>query len=160
MSIIDKILEVFLGDKNAKDVKELQKYVKEANEVLESMKSLSNDELRNKTVEFKAKLKEATAQYNAQIDELKKEIESIEDYDEKEVLYNKIDDINKQAYKVEEKILTDILPEAFAVMRETGRRFAENNEVVVAVTEFDRQVAQRKVNVVIDEEKGLSLIHI
>ncbi|ADX68380.1 preprotein translocase subunit SecA [Weeksella virosa] len=157
MSIIDKILEVFLGDKNAKDVKELQKYVKEANEVLESMKSLSNDELRNKTVEFKAKLKEATAQYNAQIDELKKEIESIEDYDEKEVLYNKIDDINKQAYKVEEKILTDILPEAFAVMRETGRRFAENNEVVVAVTEFDRQVAQRKVNVVIDEEKGQSI---
>ena len=157
MSIIDKILEVFLGDKNAKDVKELQKYVKEANEVLESMKSLSNDELRNKTVEFKAKLKEATAQYNAQIDELKKEIESIEDFDEKEVLYNKIDDINKQAYKVEEKILTDILPEAFAVMRETGRRFSENTEVTVAVTDFDRQVAQRKANVVIDEEKGQSI---
>ncbi len=157
MNIIDKILKGFLGDKNAKDVKELQKYVNHANDLLETMKSLSHDDLRNKTIEFKAKLKEATAEFNSQIDQIKQEVETIEDFDQKEVLYKKIDEINKQAYKEEEKILLEILPEAFAVMRETGRRFAENNELVVNATEFDVQVASKKGNVQIDTANNKSI---
>ncbi|WP_068598224.1 preprotein translocase subunit SecA [Vaginella massiliensis] len=157
MSILDKILKGFLGDKNAKDVKELQKYVDRANATYESLKTLSHDELRNKTVEFKNKIQEATADYRAQIEQLKKEVEEIEDFDQKEVLYNKIDEINKQSYKVEEKVLAEILPEAFAVMRDTGRRFSENKEIVVSLTEFDKQVASRKTNVQIDEANGKSI---
>jgi len=143
MSILTKILQGFLGDKNAKDVKELQKYVDAANEAGQNFGSLSIDELRNKTLDFKLKLVEATKEFKSQISELKAEVEQTEDFGAKEELYSRIDKINKQAYEVEEKILLEILPEAFAVMRETGKRFTENETLEVTASDFDRVLVNR-----------------
>ncbi|MFV0163044.1 preprotein translocase subunit SecA [Empedobacter falsenii] len=143
MNILNKILQGFLGDKNAKDVKELQKYVDLANQAGQSFGSLTIDELREKTTGFKNQLVEATKELKAQIDELKKKVEETEDFGEKEDLYAQIDKINKQAYEIEEKILLEILPEAFAVMRETGKRFTENETLEVTASDFDRTLVNR-----------------
>lgn len=143
MNILTKILQGFLGDKNAKDVKELQKYVDSANLAGQSLGSLTIDQLRAKTSEFKIKLTEATKDFKAEIEELKKQVEETEDFSIKEELYVKIDRLNKQAYEVEEKILLEILPEAFAVMRETGKRFTENETLEVTASDFDRELVNR-----------------
>ncbi|WP_313386464.1 preprotein translocase subunit SecA [Chishuiella sp.] len=143
MNILTKILQGFLGDKNAKDVKELQKYVDSANLAGQSLGSLTIDQLRAKTSEFKLKLSEATKDFKAEIEELKKQVEETEDFSIKEELYVKIDRLNKQAYEVEEKILLEILPEAFAVMRETGKRFTENETLEVTASDFDRELVNR-----------------
>ncbi|MGL5235470.1 MAG: preprotein translocase subunit SecA, partial [Empedobacter falsenii] len=143
MNILNKILQGFLGDKNAKDVKELRKYVDLANEAGQNLSSLSIDELRGQTLEFKAKLADATKDFKTQIEELKKQVEETEDFGVKEDLYAKIDKINKEAYEVEEKILLEILPEAFAVMRETGKRFTENETLEVTASEFDKVLVNR-----------------
>ena len=143
MNILNKILQGFLGDKNAKDVKELRKYVDLANEAGQKLSSLTIDELRGKTDGFKAQLVEATKDLKAQIEELKKQVEETEDFGVKEDLYAKIDKINKEAYEIEEKILLEILPEAFAVMRETGKRFTENETLEVTASEFDKVLVNR-----------------
>ena len=143
MNILNKILQGFLGDKNAKDVKELRKYVDLANEAGQKLSSLTIDELREKTDGFKAQLVEATKDLKAQIEELKKQVEETEDFGVKEDLYAKIDKINKEAYEIEEKILLEILPEAFAVMRETGKRFTENESLEVTASEFDKVLVNR-----------------
>ena len=143
MNILNKILQGFLGDKNAKDVKELQKYVDLANQAGQSLGSLTIDELREKTTNFKTKLVEATKDLKTQIDELKLKVEETEDFGEKEDLYTQIDKINKQAYEIEEKILLEILPEAFAVMRETGKRFTENETLEVTASDFDKTLVNR-----------------
>ncbi|MFV0141250.1 MULTISPECIES: preprotein translocase subunit SecA [Empedobacter] len=143
MNILNKILQGFLGDKNAKDVKELRKYVDLANEAGQKLSSLSIDELRGQTLEFKAKLADATKDFKTQIEELKKQVEETEDFGVKEDLYAKIDKINKEAYEVEEKILLEILPDAFAVMRETGKRFTENETLEVTASEFDKVLVNR-----------------
>lgn len=143
MNILNKILQGFLGDKNAKDVKELRKYVDLANEAGQKLSSLSIDELRGQTLEFKAKLADATKDFKTQIEELKKQVEETEDFGVKEDLYAKIDKINKEAYEIEEKILLEILPEAFAVMRETGKRFTENEILEVTASEFDKVLVNR-----------------
>ncbi|WP_291099821.1 MULTISPECIES: preprotein translocase subunit SecA [unclassified Empedobacter] len=143
MNILNKILQGFLGDKNAKDVKELRKYVDLANEAGQKLSSLTIDELRGKTDGFKAQLVEATKDLKTQIEELKKQVEETEDFGVKEDLYAKIDKINKEAYEVEEKILLEILPEAFAVMRETGKRFTENETLEVTASEFDKVLVNR-----------------
>ena len=143
MNILNKILQGFLGDKNAKDVKELRKYVDLANEAGQKLSSLTIDELREKTDGFKAQLVEATKDLKAQIEELKKQVEETEDFGVKEDLYAKIDKINKEAYEIEEKILLEILPEAFAVMRETGKRFTENEILEVTASEFDKVLVNR-----------------
>ena len=143
MNILNKILQGFLGDKNAKDVKELQKYVDLANEAGQKLSSLTIDELRGKTLGFKEKLAEATKDFKSQIENLKNQVEETEDFGVKEDLYTQIDKINKDAYEVEEKILLEILPEAFAVMRETGKRFSENETIEVTASDFDKVLVSR-----------------
>lgn len=141
MSIIDSILKGFLGDKNKKDVKELQRYVEKVLEAEKEIEKLSLDGLRAKTVEFKGKIAEATKTQRDEIESLKQTIEETPGFDEKEVIYEQIDRINKEAYEIEEKILLEILPEAFAVMRQTAKYFAENPEMTVIATPFDRELA-------------------
>src|SRR5690625_135085 len=143
-SIIEKILKGFLGDKNKKDVKELQKYADRALEAEKTIETLSDDELRAKTVEFKEKLAEATKSQMQEIEELKRKAEVTENVDEKEDIYNKIDEINKAAYEIEEKILDEILPEAFAVVKETAKRFSKNPEIKVIASPFDRELSATK----------------
>lgn len=154
MSIIEKVLKGFLGDKNQKDVKELQKYAEKALQAEKQIENLSNDELRAKTAGFKAKLAEATSAQKAEIAELKTKAETTENFDDKEGIYEQIDKINKEAYEIEEKILMEILPEAFAVVKETAKRFKNNSEIEVTATPFDRELSALKSYVeVVGEEK-------
>lgn len=156
MSIVEKVLKGFLGDKNKKDVKELQKYVEKVHLAEKSISGLSNDELRAKTVEFKTKLKEAVQSQKDEIEKLKKEAEGIEDFDQKELVYEQIDKINKEAYEIEEGILNEILPEGFAVVRETARRFTANPEIEVTASTFDRELSGSKNYVeLIGEDKAV-----
>ena len=143
-NIIEKILKGFLGDKNKKDVKELHKYADKVLEAEKQIEKLSHDELRAKSDEFRAKLKKATLSQKQEIEELKQKIESIKDFEEKEILYDQIDTLNKDAYEIEEKILLDILTEAFAVLKQTAKRFAANSEIEVTATQFDRELSATK----------------
>ena len=142
MNIINKILQGFLGNKNEKDVKELRKYVDLANGFGPALEALTIDELRGKTVGFKKMLKDATVDFQKQIDDLKVKVDETEDFTQKEAIYADIDKLNKEAYQIEERILTEILPEAFAVLRETGKRFTNNAQLEVTATDFDRSLAQ------------------
>ncbi len=141
MDIINKILKGFLGDKNEKDIKEVKKITDKVLEAEKNIENLSIDELRAKTAEFKQKLKDATVEEDKKIADLKSQIETLEDIDEKEALFQQIDAINKDKYEVEEKILLDILPEAFAVVKETAKRFYNNETIEVTATPFDRELA-------------------
>ena len=157
MNIINKILQGFLGNKNEKDVKELRKYVDLANSFGPALEALTIDELRGKTLEFKKKLKDATVDFTAQINELKEKVEATENFAEKEAIYAEIDKINKDAYQIEEKILTEILPEAFAVLRETGRRFTNNEQLEVTAWDYDRQLAQNGVDYVTLKDENTAI---
>ena len=142
MGFLDKILKGFLGDKNEKDVRELRKYVDQILKAeQEKIERLSLDELRAKTTEFKNKIKEATKDQDAEIANLKSRVETIEDIDEKEEIFAQIDRLNKTKYEVEEKVLDEILPEAFAVIKETAKRFYNNEELLVSATPFDRELS-------------------
>jgi len=156
MSIIEKVLKGFLGDKNQKDVKELQKYADKALEAEKEIEQLSTDQLRTKTQEFKSKLADATKSQKDEIAELKTKAEATGNFDEKESIYEQIDKINKEAYEIEEKILLEILPEAFAVVKETAKRFVANPEIEVSVTPFDRELSATKSYVeLVGEDKAI-----
>lgn len=156
MSLIEKVLKGFLGDKNQKDVKELQKYAEKALQAEKEIENLSIDELRQKTEIFKAKIADATQEQKREIAELKSQADKIENFDEKESIYDQIDKINKDAYEIEEKILLEILPEAFAVVKETAKRFISNPQLEVTATLYDRELAGSKSYVeLINENQAL-----
>ncbi|MGZ3880445.1 MAG: preprotein translocase subunit SecA, partial [Flavisolibacter sp.] len=136
-SILSKF---FGGNKSEKDVKAIQPLVKQINEFYEQYNSLSNDELRNKTVEFRARitdhLKEiddAISQTNQKADEL-----PFDDLVGKDAIYQQVDILKKDRDKAIEDVLKEILPEAFAVVKETARRFKENTELVSTANQLDR----------------------
>ena len=155
MSFINSILKVFVGDKSQKDVKALQPYIKKILALEPSMNALSNDELRAKTVFFKEKIKQARAEKDAIIEKLKIEVEKTVDIDKKEDLYLEIDVLEKEAYTISEKTLMEILPEAFAVVKETAKRFKENTEVVVTATPQDRLFSGSKDYIKIDGDQAI-----
>ena len=157
MNIINKILQGFLGNKNEKDVKELRKYVDLANSFGPTLEALTIDELRARTTSFQKQLKDATVEFTSQINELKEKVEATSDYTEKEALYAQIDKINKEAYQIEEKILTEILPEAFAVLRETGKRFTNNEQLEVTASDYDKQLAQFGVDYVTLKDENTAI---
>ena len=144
MSFLNKVLKGFLGDKNLSDLKEVKKVVSKIKAVEGNVRQLSDDALRGKTAEFREKIKEATANITAQITQTREQIQNSTDIDEKEALFTKIDTLNKEAYQVEEKVLGEILPEAFALVKETAKRWAENGEIRVIATDWDRELAATK----------------
>jgi len=143
MKILDSILKTFVGDKKKKDLKILQPIVDEVHTFDKAVAALSNDELREKTLLFKQKIKDSVQSFNDQIADLESQIESVE-LDEKENLYNQIDKLNDEAYEISEKILTEIQAEAFAVMKETAKRFFNNEEIVATATPYDRELSDLK----------------
>ncbi|MGV9002739.1 preprotein translocase subunit SecA [Flavobacterium sp.] len=155
MSFIDSILKAFVGDKSQKDVKSIQPLVNKIRTFESSLMALSNDELRNKTAEFKQKIKEARADKDAKIASLKAEAESITDIDKKEDIYNEVDALEKEAYEISEKVLMDILPEAFGVVKETARRFKDNTTIEVTTSAKDRELSSTKPYITLDGEKTI-----
>ena len=144
MGFLDKILKGFLGNKNEKDVKELRGIVDKVLEEEQKLEPLSIDELRNKTAEFKAKIKEATKTQDDRITDLKNQVENLENIDEKDAIFSEIDTLNKEKYEIEEKVLEEILPQAFAVIKETAKRFFHNESLEVTATPFDRELSGEK----------------
>lgn len=155
MSIVNNLLKLFVGDKTKKDLKSILPLVEATKSHETAFNQLSNDELRAKTVEFKSKIKAARAQFDQEIEDLKKAIETLEDIDERERLYNRIDALENEALGVTEEILLDLLPEAFATVKESARRFVQNTEIKVTASEFDRSLSGQKEYVRLSGEHAL-----
>ena len=155
MSFFNKILKSFLGDKNQRDLKEVGKVVAKIKKMEPVIQELTDDGLRQKTREFKEKIRTATADITQKIEEIREKINTIQNIDEKEALFSKIEELKKDSYKIEEKVLNEIHPEAFAVLKETGRRWAENKQIVVEATDWDRELALTKNFVEIDGNKAI-----
>ena len=143
ISIISKI---FGGSKSDKDVKKLQPIVTDINRNYNLLKPLSNDELRNKTQDFRLRIKEHLQDIDNQISDKKAEADqhTEEDIQSRETVYNEVDKLVKKRDEQIEEILRELLPEAFAVMKETARRFKENKELVSTATDLDREFAVDK----------------
>ncbi len=155
MSFINTVLKAFVGDKASKDVKALQPLVEKIKSHEAAMQALTHDELRQKTAGFRQAIHEGVADLQEQIEALKAEVGNSTDIDLNESLYGQIDDLEEQAYQRTEKILEDLLPEAFAVVKETARRFKENPEITVTASEFDREWSGRADYVSLDGEKAV-----
>ena len=155
MSFFNKILKSFLGDKNQRDLKEVGKVVAKIKKLEPVIQKLTDDGLRQKTREFKEKIRTATADITQKIEEIREKIKTVQNIDEKEALFSKIEELKKDSYKIEEKVLNEIHPEAFAVLKETGRRWAENKQIVVEATDRDRELALTKDFVEIDGDKAI-----
>ncbi|PST84732.1 preprotein translocase subunit SecA [Pedobacter yulinensis] len=151
-----EFLTKIFGSKSERDIKGIQPLVVKTNEEYAKLGSISNDELRHKTIEFKQRIAEFLTEIDQQISALRTEAENEAlDLQQKTSIYDQIDSLGKDRDKELEKVLLEILPEAFAVVKETARRFTENAQIEVTATEFDREIATRKDNVKIAGEKAL-----
>ncbi|UKM63620.1 preprotein translocase subunit SecA [Flavobacteriaceae bacterium GSB9] len=155
MSFLDSVLKMFVGDKSKQDVKALTPIVDKIKSFEAALEALSHDQLREKTNTFKAKIAEANKAIDEQIDKLLEEAENTEDIDEREDIYEQIDKLKDDAYKITEDVLNDILPEAFAVIKETAKRFVNNTAITVTANEFDRTLSGEKDYVVLDNDKAV-----
>jgi preprotein translocase subunit SecA len=155
--ILGKVLKTFLGSKTDRDYKELSPIVDEVAEVFVNYSSLSNDELRAKTIEFKSKIAEKTKANEDEVTSLKDKIENDAQLSivEKENIYAQIDELEKKTLELIEEILNEIKAEAFAVVKETARRFTENKSIEVTATQMDKDMAAERESVEIKDEKAI-----
>ena len=144
MSFLNSVLKVFVGDKSEKDVKGIKPLVEKVNAFEASLESLSHDELRAKTDEFKATIKENRKEIDEKIAALEAEVKASTDIDKNEDTYAEIDTLKEEGYKISENTLNNILPEAFAVVKETAKRFLNNSTITVSASEFDRELSGSK----------------
>jgi preprotein translocase subunit SecA len=155
MSILNSVLKVFVGDKSKQDVKAIMPIVKEIKLFEPKIATLSNDELRAKTDEFKSKIQSACAQHEEKIKQLREDINTISDIDQKEELYEEIDQLNDAIYSTTQDVLNAILPEAFAVVKETAKRFVQNTTIRVTANAFDREISGTQSYVTLDGDHAL-----
>ncbi|PQB03857.1 preprotein translocase subunit SecA [Aureitalea marina] len=155
MGILDNVLKVFVGDKSKKDIGEIQPLVKEIKKFEAEMASLSLDELRAKSDKFRQQIKDDQKELQQQIDDLNNQADELEDIDEKEAVYNQIDGLKDELYEIEKATLESILPEAFAVVKETAQRFKDNTTLEVTATPFDRELSGAKDYVTLDNENAI-----
>ncbi|MBA6152726.1 preprotein translocase subunit SecA [Gelidibacter maritimus] len=155
MSFLDSILKVFVGDKSKQDVKAIIPIVDQIKTYEKALEALSHDELRAKTEFFKSKIAEARKPFNDTIEKLQKDAEATEDIDEREDIYVEIDRIRDDIYEATEKVLNDILPEAFGVVKETAKRFVHNTSLTVTASTFDREISGSKDYVTLDDDKAI-----
>ncbi|MFK5972776.1 MAG: preprotein translocase subunit SecA [Flavobacteriaceae bacterium] len=155
MSFINSVLKAFVGDKSKKDVKELQPLVDKIKSFEGAMVALSHDELRKKTVDFKKRILDDCKEVNDKIAELQREVKTSTDIDKNEDIYAEIDTLKEEAYTVSENTLNDILPEAFAVIKETARRFVDNETMTVTASEYDRLLSGDKEYVTLNGDSAI-----
>jgi len=140
---IGKVFKGIFGTKYERDIKNYAPIVDEINENFEAYQSLSNDELRNKTLEFRSRIAEHLSEIDEEMISLQQEAETTDDLFEKEQIYDQIDALKEERDKELEVILKEIQPEAFAVVKETARRFKDNPEITVSATEQDCNLAAK-----------------
>ena len=148
-------LKKILGSKSEKDVKAIQPVLEASLALDPKIKALSNDELRQKTLEFRERIRTYIEPKEIEIAELRKKINSEDiDIEEKEHLYHDLDRLEKESYDMTQEVLNEIIPEAFAVIKDTARRFFENDYIEVTATQFDRDLAARRNSVEIVDDKA------
>jgi len=155
--MIGFISKIFGGSKSEKDVKSILPVVEKVNQHFASYASLSNDELRGKTAEFRQRIQnhlqpidEAIASTNSQADEL-----PFDDLEGKNRIYQQVDILKKDRDKAIEDVLKEIMPEAFAVVKETARRFKENTEIASTATQLDRDFSVSKNYITIQGDQAI-----
>jgi len=150
------LAKFFGGNKSEKDVKKIQHYVGEINAFFDSYQSISNDELRNKTQEFRKRIKDHLTEIDTEIADKNKAAEDLpfNDLMGKDAIYQQVDKLKKDRDKKIEEALLEILPEAFAVVKETARRFKENKEIISTATQLDRDLSVKKEYVTINGDQS------
>ena len=154
MSILNSILKVFLGDKAGKDLKKITPLVDTINDYYISLEKMSNDSLRDKTNSFKKKIFDNTLKTRDNIDELNEKIINESSFIEKEKLFQEVETLELELKNIKRNVLNEILPEAFAVVKETARRFVENTEIEVKATDFDKKISSTKSYIKVKSEKA------
>jgi len=151
-----KILKSLFGDKSSRDMKLIQPLVEKAKSFTPQVQAMSNDELRARTKQIQEQVQQSAREQKEKIAQLKSTIEDTP-IDERETIFNQIDKLEKEALEVYEKALDEVMFEVFAIVKETARRFAENEETVVTATLFDRELAAdpRKDFITIDGDKAI-----
>ena len=155
MSILNSIIKTFVGDKTKKDLKKITPLVSKINDYQKNFESLSNDQLREKTTQFKSLLSQENQSFSKNIESLEKQVVNTSDLDEKESIYKQIDREKEESQKNTDNILNSILPEAFAVVKETARRFVINKEMEVTASSYDRELSQFKSYVQLTGDKAI-----
>ncbi|MFK8045403.1 MAG: preprotein translocase subunit SecA [Crocinitomicaceae bacterium] len=151
------IFKKILGSKEKKDEKIFRPYIDKVNKEFAKLSGLTNDELRAKTTEFKSRINEYTKATEDEISSLKQKVEDSPamDFHEKDAIFNEVDKLALDVDEKIEEILEEILPEAFAVVKETARRFAENDSLEVTAQEFDKELANKKGHISINGDKAI-----
>ena len=153
MSILNSVIKIFVGDKQQKDLKILQPIVEKVTAFESSLSVLTNDQLRAKTIEFKEKIAVANKVFSDKIAALEKEALETE-IDRQEAIFSEIDSLKDESYEASEAILNEIMPEAFAVVKETAKRFVTNQEIEVTATPFDRELSATREHVILEGDKA------
>lgn len=155
MGLLDNVLKIFVGDKSKQDVGAISPIVEKIKSHEKALEELSIDSLREKTAEFKQRIAADLKDINDKKAALQKEAENEEDIDKREDIYAAIDKLGDEAYEVSEKTLVEILPEAFAVVKETAKRFVHNTKLEVTATEYDRTLSAKHDYVTLDGDKAI-----
>ena len=152
----NKFLQSLFGNKSTRDMKLIQPLVEKVKAMYPEIEKLSNDELRARTKEIQAYVQNSAKEQKEKIAALKAKIEETP-IDEREAIFNEVDKLEKEALEVYEKALNEVMPVAFSIVRDTARRFAQNEEVVVTATDFDRELASdpKKDFITIDGDKAI-----
>ena len=152
----NKFLKAMFGDKSSRDMKLIQPLVDKVKEVYPEIKKLSNDELRAKTKEIQKYVQDSAIPFQEKITELKAQIEETP-IDEREPIFDEIDKLDKEMLEALEKALNEIMPTAYSIVKDTARRFSENEDTIVTATEFDKELAADPKNdfITIDGDKAI-----
>ena len=152
----NNILKSLFGDKSSRDMKLIQPLVEQVKAVYPDIEKLSHDELRAKSREMRRHVQDAAKPYLDKIAELKGRIEDTP-IDEREPIFDEIDKQDKEMLDALEQVLNEVMPTAYSIVKDTARRFAENDEVVVTATDFDRELAANPANdfITIDGDKAV-----
>ena len=154
----NEFLSSIFGNKATRDMKEIKPWVDKVKAAYPEIAALDNDALRAKTEELKAYIRNSAAEQRSKVEELKASVENTE-LEEREELFAQIDKLEKEILDIYEKALDEVLPAAFSIVKETAKRFSENEEITVTATEFDRHLAATKDFVRIESDKAIYQNH-
>lgn len=155
MSIINSVLGLFLGNKYERDIKEINPYVQKTHEEFKKLGSLSNDELRDLSETLRKEIRTSVEALENEIKDQRQKAEKEEDVDQKENIYNQIDKLEKQIDEKLEEVLDQALPRAFAIVKETARRFKENIILKVTARQYDRDLAATRESITIEGDQAV-----
>lgn len=151
---LNNFLKSLFGDKSSRDMKQIQPLVEKIKAEYSNISGLDNDALRARTKEIQKYVQDSAAEQKKQIEELKAKIEETP-IDERETIFNQIDKLDKEVLEIYENALNEVMPVAFNIVKETARRFSENDEIIVTANDFDRELATTKDFVRIEGDKAI-----